>query len=177
MQAVDAEIRSILETQYKRARKIIEDNADKMHAMARALLEWETIDGEQIDDILAGREPRAPKMPEGAPAARPGRTAEPAPEKAAASERAPAADGPDDSGADAGEAPAQPASGQPAESQPARARRTRRKAAAGAGEPAQAPGSEDGAGDGAAGSTHEDDGRQKQEPSADGPDKSQGGGA
>ena len=177
MQAVDAEIRSILETQYKRARKIIEDNADKMHAMARALLEWETIDGEQIDDILAGREPRAPKTPEGAPAARPGRTAEPAPEKAAASERAPAADGPDDSGADAGEAPAQPASGQPAESQPTRARRTRRKAAAGAGEPAQAPGSEDGAGAGAAGSTHEGDGRQKQEPSADGPDKSQGGGA
>ena len=69
MQAVDAEIRNILETQYKRARKIIEDNADKMHAMAHALLEWETIDGEQIDDILAGRAPRPPKAAESAPAA------------------------------------------------------------------------------------------------------------
>ncbi len=61
MQAVDAEIRSILETQYARARKLIEDHMDEMHAMAKALLEWETIDGEQIDDILAGREPRPPK--------------------------------------------------------------------------------------------------------------------
>jgi cell division protease FtsH len=32
-----------------------------MHAMAKALLEWETIDGEQLDDIMAGREPRSPK--------------------------------------------------------------------------------------------------------------------
>ena len=70
MQAVDAEIRSILEEQYRRARKLIEDNADKMHAMAHALLEWETIDGEQIDDILAGRAPRPPKAPgSAAPAA------------------------------------------------------------------------------------------------------------
>ncbi|HNN34950.1 MAG TPA: cell division protein FtsH, partial [Ottowia sp.] len=43
------------------ARKLIEDNQDKMHAMAKALLEWETIDGEQLDDIMAGREPRPPK--------------------------------------------------------------------------------------------------------------------
>jgi cell division protease FtsH len=40
---------------------LIEDNSDKMHAMAKALLEWETIDTEQIDDIMAGKEPRAPK--------------------------------------------------------------------------------------------------------------------
>ena len=38
-----------------------EDNTDKMHAMAKALLEWETIDGEQIEDIMQGRPPRAPK--------------------------------------------------------------------------------------------------------------------
>ena len=43
------------------ARKLIEDNKDKMHAMAKALLEWETIDAEQIDDIMAGKPPRPPK--------------------------------------------------------------------------------------------------------------------
>jgi cell division protease FtsH len=40
---------------------LIEEHADKMHAMAKALLEWETIDTEQLDDIMAGREPRPPK--------------------------------------------------------------------------------------------------------------------
>ena len=43
------------------ARKLIEDNKDKMHAMAKALLEWETIDADQIDDIMAGKPPRPPK--------------------------------------------------------------------------------------------------------------------
>jgi cell division protease FtsH len=61
MQKVDAEVRRIIDEQYKLARKLIEDNADKMHAMAKALLEWETIDGEQLDDIMAGKEPRVPK--------------------------------------------------------------------------------------------------------------------
>jgi cell division protease FtsH len=61
MRKVDAEVRRILDEQYGIARKLIEDNADKMHAMAKALLEWETIDGEQIEDIMQGRPPRAPK--------------------------------------------------------------------------------------------------------------------
>ncbi len=61
MQKVDSEVRRIIDQQYSLARKLIEDNADKMHAMAKALLEWETIDTEQIDDIMAGKEPRAPK--------------------------------------------------------------------------------------------------------------------
>jgi cell division protease FtsH len=61
MQKVDREIRRIIDEQYAIARKHIEDNRDKMHAMAHALLEWETIDGDQIDDIMAGRPPRAPK--------------------------------------------------------------------------------------------------------------------
>jgi cell division protease FtsH len=43
------------------ARKLIEDNKDKMHAMAKALLEWETIDSDQLDDIIAGKSPRPPK--------------------------------------------------------------------------------------------------------------------
>ena len=61
MQKVDAEIRRIVDEQYARARKIIEDNRDKIEAMTKALLEWETIDAEQIDDIMAGIPPRAPK--------------------------------------------------------------------------------------------------------------------
>ena len=61
MQKVDAEVRRIIDQQYALARGLIEQNSDKMHAMAKALLEWETIDVEQIDDILAGREPRPPK--------------------------------------------------------------------------------------------------------------------
>jgi len=61
MQKVDKEIRKIIDEQYTVARKLIEDNQDKMHVMAKALLEWETIDAEQIEDIMAGREPRPPK--------------------------------------------------------------------------------------------------------------------
>ena len=61
MQAVDREIRRIIDEQYGVARKLIEDNKDKMHAMCNALLEWETIDTEQIDDIMEGRTPRPPK--------------------------------------------------------------------------------------------------------------------
>jgi len=61
MQKVDAEVRRIIDQQYSLARKLIEDNQDKMHAMAKALLEWETIDSDQLDDIMAGKEPRPPK--------------------------------------------------------------------------------------------------------------------
>ena len=61
MQKVDAEIRRIIDEQYALARKLLEDNRDKVEAMTRALLEWETIDAEQIDDIMAGKPPRPPK--------------------------------------------------------------------------------------------------------------------
>lgn len=61
MQKVDKQIRKIIDEQYATARKLIEDNQDKMHAMAKALLEWETIDADQIDDIMNGRDPRPPK--------------------------------------------------------------------------------------------------------------------
>ena len=61
MQKVDGEVRRIIDQQYALARKLIEDNQDKMHAMANALLEWETIDMEQLDDIMAGKVPRPPK--------------------------------------------------------------------------------------------------------------------
>jgi cell division protease FtsH len=61
MQKVDKEMRRIIDQQYGVARRLIEDNQDKIHAMAKALLEWETIDSEQLDDIMAGKPPRAPK--------------------------------------------------------------------------------------------------------------------
>ena len=61
MQKVDKQIRRIIDEQYTIARKLIEDNQDKMHAMAKALLEYETIDAEQIEDIMGGNPPRPPK--------------------------------------------------------------------------------------------------------------------
>lgn len=61
MQKVDSEIRAIIDEQYGVARDIIENNRDKMEAMAKALLEWETIDADQINDIMDGRPPRPPK--------------------------------------------------------------------------------------------------------------------
>jgi cell division protease FtsH len=60
-QMVDAEIRSILDTQYKLARHLLETNREKVEVMTKALMEWETIDADQINDIMAGLEPRAPK--------------------------------------------------------------------------------------------------------------------
>jgi cell division protease FtsH len=64
MQKVDAEIRRIIDEQYALARKLLDENRDKVEAMTKALLEWETIDAEQIDDIMAGKPPRPPKDPQ-----------------------------------------------------------------------------------------------------------------
>jgi cell division protease FtsH len=64
-QKVDEEIRSILDRQYALARKLLEANRDKVEAMVKALLEWETVDADQINDIMAGKDPRVPKY--GAP--------------------------------------------------------------------------------------------------------------
>jgi len=63
MQQVDAEIRRIIDQQYALARGLIEGNRDKIEAMAKALLEWETLDSDQINDIMAGNPPRPPKPP------------------------------------------------------------------------------------------------------------------
>jgi cell division protease FtsH len=61
MRKVDSEMRKIIDQQYAVARKLLEDNRDKVEAMAKALLELETIDADQIDDIMAGKPPRPPK--------------------------------------------------------------------------------------------------------------------
>ena len=64
-QKVDAEIKSILDQQYAVARKLIEKNKKKIELMAKALLEYETIDSDQINDIMEGKKMRAPKPSKG----------------------------------------------------------------------------------------------------------------
>lgn len=61
MQKIDSEIRRILDEQYAEATRILTDNRDKVEAMTAALLEYETIDADQIGDIMAGRPVRPPK--------------------------------------------------------------------------------------------------------------------
>jgi cell division protease FtsH len=61
MKSVDKEVRSIIDQQYALARRLLEENRDKVEAMTKALLEWETLDAHQIDDIMNGRPPRPPK--------------------------------------------------------------------------------------------------------------------
>src|SRR5690554_4846364 len=59
---VDREVRRILDEQYKVAWDILENNKEIAHAMVKALMDWETIDREQIRDIMEGREPQPPKV-------------------------------------------------------------------------------------------------------------------
>lgn len=61
LQQVDAEIRRIIDEQYALARRLLEGNRDKVEAMTAALLEWETLDSDQINDIMEGQPPRPPK--------------------------------------------------------------------------------------------------------------------
>jgi cell division protease FtsH len=79
MQKVDVEIRRVLDEQYARARKLLEDNRDKVEAMTAALLELETIDADQINDIMAGLPPRPPKPSSAPPAPRADSTPGPEP--------------------------------------------------------------------------------------------------
>ncbi|WP_269298487.1 ATP-dependent zinc metalloprotease FtsH [Oxalobacter paeniformigenes] len=60
-QKVDNEIRSILDQQYALARKLLDENRDKVERMAKLLLEWETLDSDQVNDIMDGVDPRPPK--------------------------------------------------------------------------------------------------------------------
>jgi cell division protease FtsH len=79
MQQVDAEIRRIIDSQYALARKLIEDNREKVETMAKALMEWETIDADQVGDIMEGRPPRAPKPPTNTQVPPPSQGSAPAP--------------------------------------------------------------------------------------------------
>ncbi|HET8701464.1 MAG TPA: ATP-dependent zinc metalloprotease FtsH [Nitrococcus sp.] len=66
--AIDEEVRRIIDENYRRAKQILEENTDKLTDMANALIKYETLDRQQIDDILNGRPPRPPKDWEGDPA-------------------------------------------------------------------------------------------------------------
>ena len=59
--AIDEEIRRIIDTNYDRSKKVLDDNIDKLHAMAKALIKYETIGEVQIRDIMEGREPQPPE--------------------------------------------------------------------------------------------------------------------
>lgn len=58
---IDHEVRRIIDECYATAQRVLEENFDKLHVMAEALMVYETIDAGQIDDIMSGREPREPK--------------------------------------------------------------------------------------------------------------------
>jgi cell division protease FtsH len=79
---IDNEIRAIIDRCYDRAKQILVENRDKLEMMADALMQYETIDASQIDDIMAGRKPQPPKgwTDGGSSAAKP----EPVPEEKAA---------------------------------------------------------------------------------------------
>ncbi len=59
--AIDKEIRAIVDRNYERSQKILTENTEKLHKMAEALIKYETIDKDQINDIMAGKEPRPPR--------------------------------------------------------------------------------------------------------------------
>ena len=58
---IDEEVRKIIDRNYERAKSILEEHEDKLHVMAKALMKYETIDQEQVKDIMEGREPRPPE--------------------------------------------------------------------------------------------------------------------
>jgi cell division protease FtsH len=73
--SIDAEVRTIIDECYGTARRLLTENLEKLHAMANALVEFETLSAEQIDDIMAGARPRAPSElppPSGGTSASPG---------------------------------------------------------------------------------------------------------
>ncbi len=58
---IDQEVRSIIDQCYGTAKRLLEENRDKLDAMAEALMKYETIDAEQIEEIMNGRVPREPR--------------------------------------------------------------------------------------------------------------------
>jgi cell division protease FtsH len=58
--AIDEEVRRVIETNYNRAKSILEEHLDKLHAMAEALIKYETIDDGQIKEIMDGKPPTPP---------------------------------------------------------------------------------------------------------------------
>ncbi len=61
---IDEEIRAVIDCNYQRAQTILQDNIEILHKMADALMKWETIDKDQIDDLMSGNDARPPKEDE-----------------------------------------------------------------------------------------------------------------
>ena len=59
--AIDEEVRELIDICYEDAKRILEENMDRLHVMADALIKYETIDERQIDDIMNDKEPRPPQ--------------------------------------------------------------------------------------------------------------------
>ena len=59
--SIDEEVRKIIDDNYNRAKQLLVDNMDKLHTMAKALIKYETINSDQIDDIMEGKPPRPPE--------------------------------------------------------------------------------------------------------------------
>ena len=91
MQKVDEEIRRIIDQQYALARGLIEANRDKVEAMAKALLEFETLDSDQLDDIMAGKPPRPPKVIQSSKDVQPPQDAAPTASETSSAQPAPGA--------------------------------------------------------------------------------------
>ena len=66
-EAIDAEVRRIVDQCYERGRSILNEHRDKLHSMAQALMDYETLAPDQVDDIMAGAKPRAPRVEQPAP--------------------------------------------------------------------------------------------------------------
>lgn len=58
---IDREVRAIIDSCYEKAQRILEENRDKLELMADALMQYETLDSDQIDDIMSGKPPRPPR--------------------------------------------------------------------------------------------------------------------
>ena len=58
---IDEEVRKIIDRNYQRAKSILEEHEEKLHVMAKALMKYETINLEQVTDIMEGREPKPPE--------------------------------------------------------------------------------------------------------------------
>ena len=90
---LDKEVRKVIDECYEKARVILEENRDKLDAMAEALMKYETIDADQLKDIMEGRAPRPPKDWEDGDSSGPGAPVTEAPEAEAAPEAPDEVDG------------------------------------------------------------------------------------
>lgn len=82
--AIDEEVRRVIESNYKRAREILTSSIDKLHLMAESLIKYETINEQQLKDIMSGRPPQPPSgwddgLIDQPPPSKPPTTGQPAP--------------------------------------------------------------------------------------------------